>query len=95
MNIVKKQMMKILDHLTPSCEVITEKISQSLDRKLSLKERLQVKIHLMYCKYCLRYRNQIMYLRKLIEKDTPSILKEVKLDEEQKTRLKEHLKNSC
>ena len=84
-----------MDGLTPSCDVITEKISESLDRKLSLKERLQIKVHLMYCKYCLRYRDQIMYMRKLLEKDTASILKDVKLDTAQKSRMKEQIRKSC
>ena len=95
MNTLKKLAMKILDGLTPSCDVITEKISESLDRKLSLKERLQIKVHLMYCKYCLRYRDQIMYMRRLLEKDSASILKDVKLDAAQKSRMKEQIRKSC
>ncbi len=91
MSFYKKIMVWFLDKLTPGCEVITEKISQSLDKKLSFKEKLQIKIHLFYCEFCLRYQKQILAMRKLVQK-SDALLEEITLNHAQKERLKKNLK---
>jgi hypothetical protein len=46
-----------------SCKEITILVSESLDRELSLGERLAVRLHLMMCRFCSRYRKQLQTLR--------------------------------
>lgn len=47
----------------PSCEVVTRMMSDAMDRRLPLKERIQVKLHLMICVWCTRYGEQIVLVR--------------------------------
>ena len=49
--------------MLPSCKKVTELISQAQDEKLSLKLRLQIKLHLLLCKGCQHYCQQIKWLR--------------------------------
>ena len=63
-------LMMLLQKFTPSCDVITHKVSESLDRKLSLRERLQVSFHLMVCEFCTRYRDQLLAIHKTLERHT-------------------------
>ena len=46
-----------------SCKDVCFVVSESLDRKLSLRERLSVKIHLLMCKACQRMAQQMELLR--------------------------------
>jgi predicted anti-sigma-YlaC factor YlaD len=46
-----------------SCKDVCLVVSESLDRELSLRERLSVKIHLLMCKACQRMARQMELLR--------------------------------
>ena len=48
---------------TPPCTVITRLISESLDRRLSPIERLQIRLHARICVWCSRYEQQLTGLR--------------------------------
>jgi hypothetical protein len=47
-----------------SCREISELVSQSLDRDLSLRERLAVRLHLMLCSRCAKFKKQMLFMRK-------------------------------
>ncbi len=49
--------------LTPSCEDVSALISLSLDQTLPRSQRFAVRIHLLYCKACRRFRQQARFLR--------------------------------
>lgn len=51
-----------------SCFRASEKMSQSLDRRLPLMEKLQLKMHLMMCKNCLRCSDQLSQLHRIASK---------------------------
>ncbi|MBD3223877.1 MAG: hypothetical protein GF313_04060 [Caldithrix sp.] len=92
----KKTMMKIMMRMTPTCEVISEKVSQSMDRKLSPKEWIQVKIHLMQCHLCNRYREQLLAMQKVLRQygamvEENSGLADLRMDEQAKERIKDRL----
>ena len=38
-------------------------IGESLDRRLTLRERISTKLHLLTCEYCQRYLTQISFLK--------------------------------
>ncbi len=61
-----------------SCKEVSELVSQSLDRQLSLRERLGVRVHLMMCRMCRRYRRQITFIskatRQLLGRRSPTTL---------------------
>ena len=49
--------------LSPSCKEATRLQSAALDRQLTLRQRLGLRIHLVLCKWCRRYGKQITFLR--------------------------------
>ena len=46
-----------------SCREVTQLVSESLDRRLSLRQRVSMKMHLMMCRLCSRYNKQLAGLR--------------------------------
>jgi len=58
-----KNLMQRLADLSPSCRQATRLQSTALDGKLSLSQRLGLRIHLCLCKWCRRYGSQIDFLR--------------------------------
>ncbi len=53
-------------HWIFSCKQITGKISESMDRKLPLLERMGIRFHLMMCKLCTRYQKQLRFIRETL-----------------------------
>ena len=47
----------------PTCKEVSRLITESYYRKLSLRERIAVRTHLLYCKWCARYHRQLHWLR--------------------------------
>jgi hypothetical protein len=101
MEIISKKlsqiMMWVIEKMTPSCEIISKKISRSIDEKLSLMDRLEIKIHILGCILCERYRDQLLAMHRMvgeyskkIEEETPDQTKG--LSEEATQRIKLALK---
>lgn len=90
--------MPLMEKLTLRCGGITQRISESLDHPLSLKERLQVHIHLLGCEFCERYRRQILAIRRIIrlqieKSQQETIPEDGRLSEEARRRIKEAMHN--
>lgn len=51
-----------------SCREVTERASRYLDRELSWRERLQMRLHLMMCRYCTRFVDQLKATMELLRK---------------------------
>lgn len=51
-----------------SCKEVTALISESLDRRLPLGQRLAVRLHLMMYRFCSRYRKQLLAVRVAIHR---------------------------
>lgn len=88
-----KPMMMAVAKLTPACREITRTISDSMDRKLSLKERIGLKLHIMSCVLCERYQTQMIALNKMLNKyslllDEEEMLGGTRLKPEAKERIK-------
>lgn len=47
-----------------SCRDITALVSQGLDKKLSLGERLAIGVHVMMCSRCRNFQSQSQFIRK-------------------------------
>lgn len=51
-----------------SCKEAAALISESLDRKLPLGQRMALRLHLLMCRFCSRYRAQLLTLRAAIRR---------------------------
>ncbi len=49
-----------------NCREVSQLASESLDRKLTLKERIGLRFHLMMCKLCTRYVQQLKFMHQAI-----------------------------
>ncbi|GAB4378265.1 MAG: hypothetical protein Kow0042_26750 [Calditrichia bacterium] len=86
-------MQGLLARLTAPCQVVTEKVSESLEHPLPLGERLRVKMHLLFCKFCRRYEKQLLALQQILEKSSPPV--EEKLPEDSRERIKRALREKA
>ena len=84
----------------PDCKTLTPVIGESIDRKLGIKDRVNVKLHLITCDACRNYLKQIKFLRKaikvreLIFVNGQDVLRS-KLSDEAQARIKNDIKASC
>ena len=51
-----------------TCKEVTELASKQQDTPLPFKQRMQLKIHLMMCKFCNRYLKQLNFLKTAIQR---------------------------
>ena len=51
------------------CKDVSQKFSESLDRKLPLHERMLIRMHQLMCRYCARFGRQLLLLRELSRSD--------------------------
>ena len=47
----------------PTCQQTVEKISESMDRELSLRERINLKLHIWICAWCQWYLEHLEIIR--------------------------------
>ena len=52
-----------MGHWMFKCEEVTKKVSEGLDRNLPLHQRIFIRMHLLMCKYCTLFRDQLLILR--------------------------------
>ena len=55
--------LKIISVLSLDCNEAIRLQSDALDRPLSFSQRMGLRLHLLFCKWCLRYGRQIKFLR--------------------------------
>jgi hypothetical protein len=56
-----------------SCRDITALVSQGLDKKLSLGERLAIRLHVMMCSRCRNFQSQSQFIRKAAQRYTEQL----------------------
>jgi len=56
---------RILARFDSGCASVSHTSSVALDRPLSLKERMELHLHLLMCGFCRRYRRQLIIIQKL------------------------------
>ena len=93
-------MLKVRDltmsHWMFNCKDVSKKVSESMDRTLPLHERMMITIHLWMCKYCNRFKNQLLILRISVQQvELPEIDSHLALSLPQETsvRIKQALKD--
>jgi predicted anti-sigma-YlaC factor YlaD len=80
-----------------SCEEVTRLLSDSMDRRLPLRQQVAVRMHLFMCKLCSRYRRQLLFLREAMRRyaedlEQGKLVPPVSLSEEARERMKSTLR---
>lgn len=93
-----KALVDMMKRSMATCEEVSRLTSESMDRRLTLRERVRRQLHLMFCKWCRRYSRQLGIIRKLTRRfaaatDSPPAQPPTHLSPEAKDRLRESLKN--
>ena len=78
------------------CQQASQLISKSLDRQLSWRERFAVLLHLLFCKYCKRFSQQLVTMRNAINRLSQSIENnaDIRLPAETKNRISSAIESS-
>lgn len=86
-----KMINKILEKLPiVSCEEATRLASLSMERRLTLKETIDLKLHLFVCELCVNFLKQIRGLRLILRSYQPN--QEIHLSQKSKDNIKNALK---
>ena len=56
-----------MSHWMFNCRDISKKVSDSMDRTLPVHERMMIAFHLMMCRFCRRFKKQLLTLRKALQ----------------------------
>lgn len=88
----------LLRHL-PACRETVATISESMERKLTLTERVKLKLHLWVCSWCQWYLEHLLTIRETLrnQPDEPSeasLSSTPGLSADARERLKQTLRNS-
>ncbi|MBC2742359.1 MAG: zf-HC2 domain-containing protein [Desulfosarcina sp.] len=84
-----------MKHWMFRCKDVSQKVSQSMDVQLPYHHRMAVQMHLLMCRYCARFRRQLIMLRKMsrhVDSDQHIAETTSKLSQETKERMKERLR---
>jgi len=94
---IKNGFNKLVRKYLPSCKDITALVSRSMEKDLSWREKIVMKIHLYACVACERYLKQLEFMSEVFEKQSERIEKgeyAPRLSSEASERLKNALKSS-
>lgn len=94
---LKAKFKKWLSMKTEECKTVTPLFSYSYDRKLSLLEKLRVRLHLYTCGACLNYVSNLKFMHEVFHAQEEMCENEklqVSLSPESKERIKQTLKSA-
>ena len=77
------------------CKETSQLLSQSLDRKLTLRERFALQLHLTLCKFCKRFSQQLQIIRDSVKALVDEVEKDdtIKISSAAKERITNSLQN--
>ncbi|MBW2412299.1 MAG: zf-HC2 domain-containing protein [Deltaproteobacteria bacterium] len=52
-----------MNHWMFNCKEVSQLVSEGMDRELPLRQRFLIRMHLLMCKYCSRFRSQLYLMR--------------------------------
>ena len=95
--VLKAKFKNWLAHKTEDCKRVSPLFSSAYDRKLSLVERLRVRLHLYTCGACLNYVSNLKFMHEVFHAQEAMCENEkiqVPLRPESKERIKQALKSA-
>jgi hypothetical protein len=54
-----------MNHWMFNCKEVTYLVSESLDRKLPFLQRMGIRMHLLMCRFCSRFRRQLLLIARV------------------------------
>ena len=90
---IVKTLVRGLADFSPGCKTATRFQSEALDRKLPLRQRFGLRVHLLLCKWCRRYGKQIAFLCDAAHEHPDKMAEPVpqRLSDEARERIKRRL----
>jgi len=76
-----------------ACKKISQLASDSLDRPLSLLERLKFKLHLSMCSHCRDYSHNMKFIRTITKMIHSTRYGQIRLSDKQRQQLHDQLDN--
>ncbi|HQU17380.1 MAG: hypothetical protein B7Z66_11415 [Chromatiales bacterium 21-64-14] len=76
-----------------NCKEVAQLLSRAQDRRLSWRQRMAVRIHLLLCVYCRRYARQLQWLQRALTRGRDDA-QESRLDEAARRRINDRLRES-
>lgn len=80
----------------PTCQQTVEKISQSMERRLTLRERIDLKLHLWICAWCQWYMEHLHLIRETARAkadEPPDLMPGAGLSNDARERIRRRLTN--
>ena len=80
----------------PACRQAVETVSQSMERRLTLSERIKLKLHLWVCLWCQRYLEHLQLIRDASRAQAgkaPEQMSDATLSNEARERIRRRLTN--
>lgn len=91
---VGRRIATAIGKLHPTCKEVTHLASDSMDRPLGIFDRVRMKLHLLVCKWCARYYQQIRAMHEAFRRHGTSVSEleqGVNLSAQAKDRIKQSL----
>ena len=63
---IPRRLVSGLAELSPGCRAVARLQSEALDHKLTWRQRLGLRLHLVLCKWCRRYGRQIAFVHNAV-----------------------------
>jgi hypothetical protein len=94
-NKIRHEIRYFLLRRLPTCQSITSLMSESLERPLSIRERVILNLHLLVCAWCLWYLDHLKQIRQILQSDSTETAVElsntISLSAEARERIKRRL----
>ncbi len=81
--------------MTPPCNQIVKLVSEEMDHPLPVRTRLSIRLHLLICKWCERYKQQLIFIQNVMRHSPDKLLWQepsAGLSAEARERLKQALR---
>ena len=88
----RKTMIKLMDKLMLDCQEATFLISKKLDAPIGFLQAGQLKLHLMYCKYCQNFDVQSNKIDKILKNKPEELSQKEVLSAQKKKEITKKLK---
>jgi len=67
---LKNEMVNWLARRLPTCKEVSRIASEVMEQNISLRRRIEYKLHLMICSLCMRYVQQLQTMREVAHQHT-------------------------